>query len=371
MSRRRNGLDDLWQLVDPFANEPELCAALSQILALANSDWTLDDPFDLSSPDVRALFDRHRITTLVPLALVDAPHRAWLHQQHKAAAAAHLRLRTAAAAVLSLLDGAGIETRVLKGLATAELDYPNRQLRHTGDVDLAVRPHDLERTVELLGMSGYRVQPAPGPGPSTGTTRRAPSQHPALLRGWTVDAPSGVEIDVHNRLFLRSPIDDELFASAGQSLSSVPGCALRAEHRLVHAAGHFIIAQPGTRRMSGVVDIARLLRRDDLDLGEARRFAAAVGVEPLVCAGLRVEALLSGRTEVLRALDEWQQPDWLDRNIFLATHRRLVLEHIGRFREVPRGQRLRFVPTWLLPTSNRRRLLHASFTAGVARTVRR
>lgn len=369
MTPRRRGPDDLWQLVDPLAAEPEIGAALAQILALANSDWTLDQPFHLADPGVRALLDQHRITTLVPLALVDAPHRAWLRQQHITVAAAHLRLRTAATAVLSLLEDAGMETRVLKGLATAELDYPNRQLRHTGDVDLAVRPHDLERAVELLGMSGYRVQPTPGARPGADIRRRSPSQHPALLRGWTLEAPNGVEIDLHSRLFLRSPLDDELFADAGEALSSIPGRGLRAEHRLVHAAGHFIVAQPGTRRMSGVVDIARLVRRDDLDLGEARRFASALGVESLVCAGLRVEAHLSGRTDVLRALDEWQQPDWLDRSIFLAAHRRLMLEHIGRFREVPRGQRLRFIPTWLMPTSNRRRLLHASFTAAVSRAA--
>ena len=369
MTPRRSVPDGLWQLVDPCAADPEIAEALSKILHLANSDWMCDDPIDLGPPGVRALLERHRISTLVPLALVDTAHRAWLRQQHITIAAAHMRLRSTATTVLSLLHAAGIETRVLKGLATAELDYPNRQLRHTGDVDLAVRPDDLERAVELLGKSDFRLQPTPGAHPGAGTTRRSPSQHPALLRGWTLDAPNGVEVDLHNRLFLRSPVDDELFADAGEHLGSVPGSGLRAEHRLVHAAGHFVIAQPGTRRMSGVVDIARLLRRDDLDLGEARRFAAAVGVEPLVCAGLRVEAQLSGRTDVLRALDEWRQPNWLDRNTFLAAHRRLVLEHIGRFREVPRGQRLRFIPTWLLPTPNRRRLLRASCMAAVSRAA--
>ena len=360
MTALRRDPDDLWQLVDERADEPEIAAALSLVLHLANTDWTSDDPIDLASPRTRALLERHRISTLVPLALVEAPHREWLRQQHLTIAATHLRIRSAATTVLSLLHGAGIETRVLKGLATAELDYPNHQLRHTGDVDLAVRPGDLDRAVELLRDNDHRLQPTPGADRADGATRPSPSQHPALLRGWTLDAPNGVEVDLHNRLFLRSPFDDELFADAGEQLRLVPGRGLRAEHRLVHAAGHFMIAQPGTRRMSGVVDIARLFHRADLDLDEARRFAAALGVESLVCAGLRVEARLSGRTEVLNALDEWRQPDWLDRATFVAAHRRLVLEHLGRFREVPRGQRLRFIPTWMLPTANRRRLLQAS-----------
>ena len=366
MTARRRDPDDLWQLVDERAAEPEIGTALSRILHLANTNWTSDDPIDLASPRTRTLLERHRISTLVPLALVEAPHREWLRQQHLAIAATHLRLRSAATTVLSLLHGAGIETRVLKGLATAELDYPNHQLRHTGDVDLAVRPGDLDRAVELLQANGHRMEPVPGALPGA---RSSPSQHPALLRGWTLDAPNGVEVDLHNRLFLRSPFDDELFADPGEQLRLVPGRGLRAEHRLVHAAGSFMIAQPGTRRMSGVVDIARLVGRDDLDLDEARRFAAALGVETLVCAGLRVEAQLSGRTHVVRALDEWRQPDWLDRTTFLAAHRRLVLEHVGRFREVPRGQRIRFIPTWMLPTANRRRLLQASVKAAVSRAA--
>jgi hypothetical protein len=192
-----------------------------------------------------------------------------------------------------------------------------------------------------------------------------------LLYGSTLDAPDGVEIDLHTRLFRRSPLDDELFACSGEQLRSVPGLALRPEHRLVHAAGHFIISPPGTRRMSGVVDIARLLCRSDLDLDEARRFAAALGVEPLVGAGIRVEAELSERTAVLRALDTWQQPDWLERNTRLVAHRRLVLDHFGRYREVPRGQRLRYLPTCILPTAQQRHLLHQPLVATSSRLVRR
>lgn len=369
MTHRRAGTDDLWRLIDPLAAEPEVAAALAHILALANSDWTLDRTFDAGSPIVRSLLERHRATTLVPLPVVDASSVEWLRGHHRTIAAAQLRIRSTAAAVVSLLHGNGIETRVLKGLATAELDYPSRQMRHTGDVDLAVRPDDLERSVELLRRSGYQLQPIPGGTRETGRAGRSPSQHPALLRGWTLDASDGVEVDLHNRLFLRSPLDDVLFADPGEPLALLPGRALRAEHRLVHAAGHFMIAQPGTRRMSGVVDISRLLRRDDIDLGEAQRFAAALGVESLVGAGLRVEAQLSGRASVLCALDEWRQPDWLDRTIFLAAHRRLVPEHIGRFREVPKGQRLRFIPTWLLPTSNRLRLLQASMRSALSRAT--
>ena len=357
MSVRRGSSTRLWELIDPRASETGIRSALSQILDLVNSDWTLDRPIDIGSPNVRALLERHRIATLVPLDRVDATNRAWLRTKHINIAASHLRMRSSAGRILASLDDAGIEARVLKGLATAELDYPNQQLRHTGDVDLAIRPDDLDEAVQILRASGHRDHPTPF--------------DPVLLYGWTLDAPDGVEIDLHTRLFRRSPLDDELFACSGEQLRSVPGLALRPEHRLVHAAGHFIISPPGTRRMSGVVDIARLLRRSDLDLDEVRRFAAALGVEPLVGAGIRVEAELSERTAVLRALDAWQQPDWLERNTRLVAHRRLVLDHFGRYREVLRGQRLRYLPTWILPTAQQRRLLHQSLVATSSRLVRR
>lgn len=355
MVERRGTSAHLWELIDPRASEPGIRSALSQILDLVNSGWTLDRLIDIGSSEVRALLERHRITTLVPLDLVAAADRAWLRNKHIDVAASHLRIRSSASRILASLDDAGIETRVLKGLATAELDYPSQQLRHTGDVDLAIRPDELDQAVQILTVNGHRDHPTPF--------------DPVLLYGWTLDAPDGVEIDLHTRLFRRSPLDDELFACNGEQLWSVPGRALRPEHRLVHAAGHFIISPPGTRRMSGVVDIARLLRRSDLDLDEARRFAGALGVESLVGAGIRVEAELSRRTAVLCALDTWQQPDWLERNTRLVAHRRLVLDHLGRYREVPRGQRLRYFPTWIFPAAHQRRLLGKSLVAAGLRVV--
>jgi len=356
MVERRGTSAHLWELIDPRASEPGIRSALSQILDLVNSGWTLERPIDIGSSEVRALLERHRITTLVPLDLVAAADRAWLRNKHINIAASHLRTRSSANRILASLDDAGIETRVLKGLATAELDYPNQQLRHTGDVDLAIRPNELGQAVQILTANGHRDHPTPF--------------HPVLLYGWTLDAPDGVEVDLHTRLFRRSPLDDELFTCGSEQLRSVPGRALRPEHRLVHAAGHFIISPPGgTRRMSGVIDIARLLRRSDLDLDEARRFAGALGVESLVGAGIRVEAELSQRTAVLRALDTWQQPDWLERNTRLVAHRRLVLDHLGRYREVPRGQRWRYFPTWIMPAARQRRLLGESLVAASLRVV--
>jgi hypothetical protein len=246
---------------------------------------------------------------------------------------------------------------VLKGLATAELDYADSRMRHTGDVDLAVAPDRLDDAVRVLHERGCRDHPV--------------RFDPVLLYGWTLDAPEGIEIDLHTRLFRRSPLGDSLVAEPGEPLATLPGVAMPAEHRLVHAAGHFIISPPGTRRMSGFLDVSQLLARPGLDLERARRFAGALHVEALVGAGIRVEAELSGRHEVLAALDEWEPLDWLERRTRLVPRRRLLLDHFGRYKEVPAGHRLAYLPAWLLPTAQQRALFRRSVASAVSRRVAR
>lgn len=331
-----------WSLVDSRLTDPQAAATMQQILDLVRSDWSLDTTIDLDRSPTRELVIDHRISTLIPLDQVPASQRAGLRTKQIEIAAVQLRLRSVASDLLELLEHHGIETRVLKGLATADLDYPDRLLRHTGDVDLAIRPSDMERTLHLLRGHGYRDHFTPY------------SRH--LLYGWTFDGPHQVEVDIHTRLFRRSPMSDVLFVDPGEPLRSLPALTLPLPQRLVHAAGHFMISPPGTRRMSGLVDLTRMLQNPELDLGDAQAFAAALGVESLVGAGLRVEAELSGRTEIIEQLDRWRRPDWIERATRVTPERRLVLDHLGRYREVPRGQRMKYLPTWIMPDRRQRAL---------------
>jgi len=318
---------------------------MQQVLDLACNDWSTQAntaKIDIGAPLVRQLVTDHRLSTLLPLDSVPALHRDRLRHDQIEVAATQVRIRTVAHDLLAILDDAGIETRVLKGLATAELDYPHHLLRHTGDVDLAIRPQHLDRTIDLLRRNGYRDHPTPY------------SRY--LLYGWTFDGPHGVEIDIHTRLFRRSPLKDVLFDGLPLPLARVPGLALPLDQRLVHAAGHFIISPPGTRRMSGLVDVARMMQNPELDLDAARSFAGQLGVESLVCGGLLLEAELSQRSDTLVQLAKWRQPDWLERATRFTPRRRLMLDHLGRYREVPPRHRLRYLPTWLLPDQRQRRL---------------
>lgn len=345
---------DLWPLIDPALADPDLAAVAAAVLDAARGELR---PLDLDDQPARDFVIEHRLAGLIPIEAVADRHRRWLERRQVESVAVQLRLRSAAIDVLDLLHDAGFETRVLKGLATAELDYADPTLRHTGDVDIAVRLGDLDPVRELLAERRYRDHPTPF--------------SPYLLYGWTFDAPGGTELDLHTRLFRRSPLADDIFTTAGEPLSTLPGTALTAPHRLVHAAGHFLISPPGTRRMSSLVDVTRLLERPDLDLDAARSFAATLGVESLVGAGIRVEAELSGRTDIVRRLDSWRAPDWVERNTRLIPRRRLVLDHLVRYREVPPGHRLGYLPTWLLPNRRQRTLLVQSGRRAIDRVVER
>ncbi len=332
-------------------------ALLERVLEFAAGAPPSGEPLDLAATLMARLVDWHRVAPLLPLESVRPPSRDVLRTRHRRIAAFQLRLRSTATEVLDTLERAGLPARVLKGLATAELDYPDVHLRQSGDIDLAVAPDDLDDVVAVLTGLGCTHQPTPF--------------DPVLWYGRTLETGTGLEIDLHTRLFRRSPLGLSLVDEPGDALPGLSGTALPAEQRLVHAAGHFMISPPGQRRMNGFLDIGRLLERPDLDLDATRRFARSIGVERLVGAGIRVEAELSERRPVLRSLAEWRQPDRFEQMTRLTAHRRLVLDHLGRYREVPAGHRLEYLPAWLLPTARQRRLLRSSAAAATSRALAR
>jgi hypothetical protein len=65
-----------------------------------------------------------------------------------------VKLHAGAAAVLAELREAGLDPIVLRGVALAELAYPQPGLRHTHDLDLLLGPEEQERAVEALGALG-------------------------------------------------------------------------------------------------------------------------------------------------------------------------------------------------------------------------
>ena len=82
-------------------------------------------------------------------------------QMRYAVAARNILLYADLARALRALSDAGAPVIVLKGAALASTVYPSIAHRPMGDVDLLVRPQDLERARRTLEAAGYRFVPEP------------------------------------------------------------------------------------------------------------------------------------------------------------------------------------------------------------------
>ena len=245
-----------------------------------------------------------------------------------------MRIQATARHLCSALTERGIAHRVLKGLASAFLDYPAPELRLTGDVDLAVPIDSIDTAFELLGDIGMKPLPWAKP--------RA--KH--ITKGFTLRSDQGVEIDVHNRLFGRIGEPDVAFADPGIPIPDVTSAALPLELRLVHAAGHLLASPPGSRRMSGLIDTVMLLNADP-DPDRTLLWAQRAKVGDLVAQALRVESALTGRP--LWNLSSWPAMHPIQRRITLATQRQWGLEYLERMEVLSWRQRVAYLPTWLVP----------------------
>lgn len=136
-------------------------------------------------------------------------------------------------AVVELLSGGGIEHRVVKGPASAHLDYPDPAMRTFADIDVLVRSEQWDDAVDLLSKSGLArayLEPRPG------FDRR-------FSKGNTFTMRSGYELDLHRTLiqgpFGQSLVLDDLwaepatFALAGEWLNALPD-----DERFLNACFH-------------------------------------------------------------------------------------------------------------------------------------
>ena len=175
-----------------------------------------------------------------------------LSTRWKAVAHSTLAVEGSIPSVADALDAAGIDWRVMKGIATSRLLYGASGLRTFGDIDILVRPADLERTLEAL-----RPITAVGATPLHG-----PFRSEALQERKVTDL-RGVELDVHRAVegsLVTSRLPVEPFFARPQELKVSGRIVLTPsiEVSFVHAVMHFSSAG---RRLSTVPDIARLIPR--------------------------------------------------------------------------------------------------------------
>lgn len=192
--------------------------------------------------------------------------------------------------VVDRLTAAGVEVRVLKGTAVAHLDYPTPGLRPFIDLDVAVRPEAIGRSVGTLvdaGLVRFLAEPRPG------FDRR-------FDKGVTLRHPAGYEVDLH-RTFVLGPwglrVDLDDLWDAGQEFS-VGGRTLRAlsaHNRFLHACYHAALGDWPLRLIS-LRDVAEMASALEPDAARLRDRAARWGIEAVVAAAVADAWRLLGLT---------------------------------------------------------------------------
>jgi hypothetical protein len=226
---------------------------------------------------------RHeRITGLLVRAILDGALPATSEQAeeaglaHRASMVTALALEASLVGTAALLEGAGIDHRVLKGTGVAHLDYPDPTLRSFGDVDLLVRSSQFDDAVEVLVGVGHRRR---FPEPRPGFDRR-------FSKGSCLVSPGGHEIDLHRTLAMgpygvRLDLDDLWRRSSTFELAGRQFHALGPEERFLHACVHAALGDK-TPRLASLRDVAQMQLARPLDLDLTRRLSTSWGADAVV-----------------------------------------------------------------------------------------
>jgi hypothetical protein len=180
--------------------------------------------------------------------------------------------------VLAEFQARDVEVRVLKGPAVAHLDYPRAEQREFGDVDLLVRPGDIDSATDTLRRLGL---PEVSPAASTWKARQ-------LRRGATFRTVDGAEVDLHWML-APAPLGarvrpEDLWGSPETfRLGSDLVSALPRELRMLNAAYCAVRANPSHATLR---DIAQLALHPELDAAQVMDLATSWRCRAVLAAAL-------------------------------------------------------------------------------------
>jgi hypothetical protein len=167
-----------------------------------------------------------------------------------------------------------IRCAVLKGVATAHLDYPDPWWREFVDIDLLIDPTDRTRATALLERAGWVQGYA------------LPKGHEDYTHAVTF-VHEGMELDLHQRighraLGLRVPTRGLLDRAAPFEIAGSELRALDEIDRLIHSALHAVASRGLNRRLSSVADVLLATHRRPHLAREVLDRAACWRVRPLV-----------------------------------------------------------------------------------------
>jgi hypothetical protein len=249
--------------------------------------------------------EHHRLLGLLGAAvrdesvLVTPGQRDQLEIQLQAWLGHALRVERMLLEATDALDVAGVDHRVLKGVALAHLAYPDPAWRVFGDLDLLVPGDRLSTAVGVLertlGVERAEAELRPGFDDRFGKE--------ALLQ-----APGGPELDLH-RTFAEGALGltiqlDDLFGS-GQPVT-VGGhrlLALPPSQQLIHAT-YAAVMGDWPPRFASIRDVAQIILTLDPPFDEVLGFARRWRAETVLAQGITMAwDLLTPRSE--SALASW------------------------------------------------------------------
>lgn len=259
-----------------------------------------------------------------------------LGRTHEEAMTQSLLLERLLVEVAERLAVESVELRVLKGSAVAHLDYPTASMRPFNDVDLLVRPDDVQHAIAILAGMGF--------------TRPQAQTHPgfdrAFGKGATLVGPTGMEIDLHRTFVMGGfglAVDLEQVWSRPQHypLAGLRLPALSAEARIMHAAYHAVVGN-WPPRLLPYRDLAEMLLYGGYSDATLRELAAGWRAEIVLATAVQETWDLLNIADVT-ALSAWAarfQPTRQEREL-LAVHRSPDSSYAAQSRAA-----VRMIPGW-------------------------
>lgn len=275
----------------------------------------------------------YKLVDTIPTDLHDAD-RQEVHDRQVATMCRCVELEHHLVEVSEVLRKSGVRSVVLKGLATAHLDYASPSQREYGDIDLLVEPRDRPVASKAILDAGWKQ------------AYSLPVGHDRFYHAITFER-DGVELDLHQHVSHRAlgrliDTTDLIERSVPIEIAGENLFALRAVDRFIHAAVHAATNRNVQhRKLSGAADVLllsqRLAERADevVDQADYWRVRSIVELGVLAC---HQDARLDPPTEWTNAMNRPNRcRDRLVDLAYLGTRRRPVTEEAAY---------LRLLPTW-------------------------
>lgn len=235
------------------------------------------------------LYGRLRGRGILPPEAEEALRRAYY-----ATAARNARLLSELETILHAL--APTPVLLLKGAALALAVYENPALRPMGDIDLLVRPGDVDAALEALAGLGYRpLQHEPAPD----STRTFENQVLLGKEGGT--APLEVHWGLFDSPYYQEHLPMDWFWQTAIPLTAgtMPLRALGPAAQLLHLCAHLVLHHgAGSPRLLWLHDVAEVLAR----------YQGAIDWPSLLSQARASELVGSLRRVLPRVAREWQAP---------------------------------------------------------------